>query len=564
MSKPNWRERATAPFVCEKHPASARRGMVVTNHPLASAAGIEILAGGGNAIDAAVAAQFALTVVEPMMIGILGGGTAHIRLADGSHRIIDGMSTVPAAGRPDMYRPIPSAAPEVYDAVDRANVVGSQAVATPGSLRAWCQALSRFGTLPLADILQPAIRYATRGFTVTPYLHDCINNAASDLINDKLIAARYMPGGAAVQPGTRLVQADYGESLMFIAQKGEAGLHGGELGDRVAECMQKTGGFVSRADLAGYKPVEREPIRGAYRGWEIIGPPPPAASGVHIAQMLNILEAYDIGGLGFGSADNVHLLAEVLKIAFADRAAATADPDFVRVPVAKLTSKDYAVERRARLDMRRALQWGAGVAAGQSAHTTHLTVADGDGNVVASTQTINNSFGARFIVPGTGMIANNYMATFDPRPGNALSIAPGKRVTTSMAPTMAVRGGKLMYALGLPGGKRIFPSVLQALINLIDHGMSAQEAVEAPRVWTEGPVLELEAGIANSVSEALTARGHVVQRVPTVAGGMSCIAFGDDGTMTGAACWRADGTPIGLGGGLARAGVRFTLETPRG
>jgi gamma-glutamyltranspeptidase/glutathione hydrolase len=563
MSKSNWRERAAAPFVCEKHPATARRGMVVTNHPLASAAGIEILAGGGNAIDAAVAAQFALTVVEPMMIGVLGGGTAHIRLADGSHRIIDGMSTVPAAGRPDMYRPVPGAAPEVYDTVDRANVVGPSSVAAPGSLRAWCQALDRFGTLPLADILQPAIRYATRGFTVTPYLHDCINNAAADLAADKLIAARYLPGGAALQPGTRLTQADYGESLMFIAQKGEAAVHGGALGDRVVECMQKSGGFVSRDDLANYKPVEREPIRGAYRGWEIIGPPPPAASGVHIAQMLNILEAYDVAGIGFGAADNVHLLAEVLKIAFADRAAATADPDFVRVPVATLTSKDYAIQRRARLDMRRALQWGAGVSAAQSQHTTHLTVADGNGNVVASTQTINNSFGARFIVPGTGMIPNNYMVNFDPRPGNALSIAPGKRVTTSMSPMMAVRGGQLKYALGLPGGKRIFAAAMQALINLVDHGMSPQEAVEAPRVWTEGPVLELEPGIPESVREALVSRGHVVQRVPTVAGGMSCIGFGDDGALTGAACWRADGTPIGLGGGLARAGVRFTLETPR-
>jgi gamma-glutamyltranspeptidase/glutathione hydrolase len=563
MSKPNWRERAAAPFVCEKHPATARRGMVVTNHPLASAAGMEILAGGGNAIDAAAAAQFALTVVEPMMIGLLGGGTAHIRLADGSHRIIDGMSTVPAAGRPDMYRPVAGAAPEVFDTEGRENVVGPKSVAAPGSLRAWCEVLGRFGTLPLAEIMQPAIRYAARGFTATPYLHDCIINAAADLANDKLIADRFMPGGAALKPGTKLVQGDYADTLMFIAQKGEAAVHGGALGDRVVECMQKTGGFVSRDDLANYKPVERAPIRGAYRGWEIVAPPPPAASGVHIAQMLNILEAYDIAGLGFGSVDNVHLLAEVLKIAFADRAAATADPDFVRVPVAKLTSKDYAVERRARIDMRRALQWGAGVSPAQSAHTTHLTVADGDGNVVASTQTINNSFGARFIVPGTGMIPNNYMVNFDPRAGHALSIAPGKRVTTSMAPTMALRGGRLMYALGLPGGKKIFPSVMQALINLIDHGMSAQEAVEAPRVWTEGPVLEVEPGIPDSVREALTARGHVAQRVPTVAGGMSCIAFGEDGAMTGAACWRADGTPMGLGGGLARAGVRFTLETAR-
>ena len=233
MSKPNWRERAVAPFVCEKHPATARRGMVVTNHPLASAAGMEILAGGGNAIDAAAAAQFALTVVEPMMIGLLGGGTAHIRLADGSHRVIDGMSTVPAAGRPDMYRPVAGAAPEVFDTEGRENVVGPKSAAAPGSLRAWCDVLGRFGTLPLADVMQPAIRYAARGFTATPYLHDCIINAAADLVNDKLIADRYLPGGAALKPGTKLVQGDYADTLMFIAQKGEAALHGGALGDRV-------------------------------------------------------------------------------------------------------------------------------------------------------------------------------------------------------------------------------------------------------------------------------------------------------------------------------------------
>jgi gamma-glutamyltranspeptidase/glutathione hydrolase len=564
MSKPNWRERAAAVFACEKQPATGSRGMVVTNHPLASAAGAEILAGGGNAIDAAVACQFALTVVEPMMIGLIGGGTAHIRLADGSHRIIDGMSAVPLAARPDMYRPVAGAAPEVYDTEDRENTVGAKSVAAPGSLRAWCEALRRFGTLPLADVMQPAIGFATRGFTVTPYLHDCINTAAPDLANDKLIAARYMPGGAALKPGSRLVQGDYAEALTLVAQQGEGALHGGALGERVAECMAARGGYVSREDLVRYRPVEREPIRGKYRGWEIVGPPPPAASGVHIVQMLNILEAYDVGAMGFGSADAVHLIAEVLKIAFADRAAATADPDFVKVPVARLTSKDYAIERRARIDPKRALAWGPGVTPAQGSHTTHLTVADGNGNVVASTQTINNLFGARFIVPGTGMIPNNYMATFDPRPGHALSIAPGKRVTTSMSPMMALRDGKLSYALGLPGGKRIFPSAMQALINLIDHGMTAQEAVEAPRVWTEGPVLEVERGIPVTVREALSARGHIVQVVPTVAGGMSCIAFHDDGSMTGAACWRADGTPIGLGGGLARAGVRFILETLRG
>jgi gamma-glutamyltranspeptidase/glutathione hydrolase len=323
--------------------------------------------------------------------------------------------------------------------------------------------------------------------------------------------------------------------------------------------MEKTGGFVSREDLAGYDVVERAPIRGRYRGWEIIGPPPPAASGVHITQMLNILEGYDIAALGFGTVDTLHLLAEVLKIAFADRAEASGDPAFVKVPVERITSKSYADERRAGIDLARARRWAGALSALEGADTTHLTAADGRGNAVTTTQTINSLFGARFIVPGTGMVPNNYMSNFDPRPGHALSIMPGKRVTTSMSPMMAVHDGRLAYALGLPGGRKIFPAAMQALINLIDHGMTLQEAVEAPRVWTEGPVLEVEHGIPQTVRDGLEARGHKLQVMPTVAGGMNAIQFHDDGTMTGAACWRADGSAVALGGGLARAGVRFVL-----
>ena len=559
MTQSTWRERAGTQFTCEKQPAHGPRGMAVSNHPLASAAGLEMLAAGGNAVDAAVAMQFALTVVEPMMVGLIGGTTCHIRLADGSHRILDGMSAVPQMGHPDMYKPVPGAAPEVYDVEGQENLVGPKSVATPGSLRAWCLALERFGTMSLTDVMQPAIRHAARGFAVTPYLSDCIKDAGPDLLKDRLAAALLLPNGTPLKAGERLVQGQYAEALTLVSQQGEKALHGGPLGDLLVECMEKTGGFVRRDDLTGYKVEERAPIRGHYRGWEILGPPPPAASGVHIAQMLNILEAYDIAKMGFGSVDTLHLLAEVLKIAFADRAEASGDPDFVKVPVERIVSRDYADQRRKLLDIARATQWTGGLQAAEGQDTTHLTVADGKGNVVSTTQTINSLFGARFIVPGTGMIPNNYMNNFDPRPGNALSIAPGKRVTTSMSPMMAARDGKVRYALGLPGGRKIFPSALQALLNLIDHGMALQEAVEAPRIWTEGPVLEVEHGIPAPVRQDLEARGHTLKIMPTVAGGMNAIQFHDDGTMTGAACWRADGTAAALGGGLARAGVRFEL-----
>ncbi|WP_159008472.1 gamma-glutamyltransferase [Bradyrhizobium sp. S69] len=556
----NWRDRAGTVFNCRKQPASGSRGMVVSNHPLASAAGAEMLAAGGNAIDAAIATLFTLTVVEPMMVGIIGGGMAHIRVADGSHRFIDGQSTVPLAVRPDTYKSRPGSAHDVFDTVDDENLNGAKAVAVPGSLKAWCETLRRFGTMSLADVMQPAIKHASRGYAATPYLHECITDGAADMLRDKPISAIYLPDGMPLKAGERVVQAEYAETLKYISQHGEAALYSGPLGDILVDYMSAHGGFIARQDLTSYKTVERAPIRAEYRGWEILGPPPPAASGVHITQMLNILEGYDLAAMGFGSAETIHLLAEVLKIAFADRAAASGDPDFVGVPVQRLTSKEYAGERRRAIDASRAQKWGAGVAQLESAHTTHMTAADAMGNVVATTQTINNLFGAKILIPGLGVVPNNYMNLYDPRPGHALSLAPGKRVTTSMSPMMALRGGKLAFALGLPGGKRIFPSALQALINLIDHGMSLQEAVEAPRVWTEGNALEVEFAVPEAVRAKLTSWGHQVAAVPTVAGGMNAIQFHEDGTLTGAACWRADGTPIGLAGGLARAGVRFALE----
>jgi gamma-glutamyltranspeptidase/glutathione hydrolase len=557
----DWRAHTEVRFATEKRPAMAGRGMVVTNHPLASAAGAEMLAAGGNAIDAAVAALFALTVVEPMMVGVLGGGMSHIRLADGRHIVIDNQSRAPLATGPTTYAPDPGAAPGTMDAIGRANALGPTAVAAPGNLQGWCEALARFGTFPLADVIEPAIRYAARGFRVTPYLAECAGDAAADLARDAEIARVYLPEGAPIRAGTRLVTGDYAETLRTIAREGADALYSGALGRRYVEHMARAGGYLGAPDLAEYRTVERAALRGSYRGFEIIGPPPPSSGPLHIIQMLNILEGYDLDTMGFGMADTLHLLAEVLKLAFADRAAATADPDFIAVPVPRLISKKYAAERRVEIDPERARRWNAGVEPGETgAHTTHLTAADGSGNIVAATHTINSLFGARFMIPGTGMIPNNYMHLFSPHPGRANSIAPGKRVTSSMSPVIVLRDGKPRYALGLPGGLRIFASVMQALVNLIDYGMSLQEAVEAPRLWTQGFGVEIESGFGEGAVAALRARGHDARLVPNVAGGMCAIEFRPEGTMVGAACWRADGTPVGLGGGLARPGVRFRPE----
>ncbi len=563
MTEDNWRARAGSPFACVKRPARGARGMVVTNHPLASAAGAEMLAAGGNAVDAAVASLFALTVVEPMMVGVLGGGMTHIRLPDGSHTVLDGLSTVPAAGRPDMFTPVSQAWPAALETEGRANAIGATSVAVPGNLLAWCEALARFGTMPLGDVMEPAIRHAARGFAASPYLSECTAEVAADLARDAGIAALFLPDGAPIRAGARLVQGAAADSLRLIAREGPGALHGGALGTAVADDVARRGGALAAADLATARLVERTPVRGTYRGVEIVGPPPPSSGGVHVIQMLTILEGFDLRALGFGTAATTHLIAEALKIAFADRVAATGDPAFLRVPVERLTSPTYAAERRARLDPARAQAWTAAVAAGESPNTTHLTVADAGGRIVCATHTINSLYGARFLAGGTGLIPNNYMALFDPRPGHALSIAPGKRIPTSQAPLIALKDGRPWVALGLPGGLRIFGSAMQALIALVDHGMTLQEAVEAPRIWTQGQALEVEDGIAEAVRAALSAMGHTVQVLPHVAGGMCAVRFEADGMLEGAACWRADGTAIGIGGGPARAGARFWPDRVR-
>ena len=346
--------------------------------------------------------------------------------------------------------------------------------------------------------------------------------------------------------------------------KGRTLLYTGALGQIYADHMAKSGGYITRDDLTGYRTIEREALRGTYRGFEIIGPPPPSSGPLHIIQMLNILEGYDIGALGFG----IRGYAASAGRGAEDRLRRPRGGDRgsglrARCRWRSCCPKPYAAERRARIDLGRAQSWSAEVAPGEGAHTTHLTVADGTGNIVASTQTINSLFGARYIVPGTGMIPNNYMFVFTPHPGRANSVAPGKRITSSMSPVIVLRDGKPRYALGLPGGLRIFPSVMQALSNLIDHGMSVQEAVEAPRLWTQGYGVEVENAVPSDVLAALRDRGHDVAAVGNVGGGMSAIQFDADGSMTGAACWRADGTPIGLGGGLARKGVRFRPDQAR-
>ena len=559
MKRP-WRDSAGTTFDLYKHGAVASRGVVSSNHPLASAAGIEMLALGGNAFDAAVATAFALSVVEPMMVGPFGAGFVNIHHgATGECTVIDNYCTAPRGATPGMFESVSDDWPDYMETVGRRNKLGHHAVGVPGNLKAWCEISGRYGRLGLDAVMQPAIRRARHGFPASRYLVDCIRDSRDDLAAFAATAALFLPGGKVPSSGDLIVMEDLATSLELIAAHGPDVLYGGPLGAAVAADMAAHGGLVTLQDLRDYEIQYRAPVRGTYRGYEIVSAPPTSSGGTHIVQMLNLLETFDVAALGFGSAAYIHLLSEVMKIAYADRFVYLADPAFARMPIAGLTSKEYARARRGDIDLAGPSTHRAGDPAaygGESSNTTHLTVADDEGNVVAMTQTINELFGSKVTVPGTGLLLNNTMALFDPHPGNANSVAPGKRMLSSMSPTVVLKDGRPFMALGTPGGTRIFPAVLQAIVNVIDFGMTLQEAVEAPRVWTQGQVLEVEPGIAEATRRGLRAMAHVLHVVPRVAGGMNGVLFDHRrGLIHGAACWRADGTPIGLSGGPAKPGI---------
>jgi gamma-glutamyltranspeptidase/glutathione hydrolase len=560
-----WRDKAGTLFDTAKSSATGTRGVVAANHPLGAAAGLEMLAMGGNAIDAAVATLFTLTVVEPMMVGVFGAGWTNIRLADGTGIVLDNYATAPAAATPDLYTPVSDTWPNYMETEGRQNTLGYLAVGVPGTLKAWAELVAQWGRCDLDTVMQPAIRHAARGFRTGQYLHELISDNQADLAGCPETAHIFLPNGQPPAPGELIRQPALAESLRTIARDGAAVLYEGALGQAIIQGIQRHGGIMTMDDLRTYRTIRRAPLTAPYRGYEVTLPAPPCSGGVHILQILRMLEGFDVAALGFGTPETIHLLAECCKIAFSDRTAHLGDPANVTVPVDWLISESYAAARRAGIDMARATVPAPGVPTTvEAATTTHVTAADAEGNVVAMTQTLNNAFGAKVMAPGTGILLNNTMALFDPHPGHPNSIGPSKRTVSSMSPTIVTRAGQPFMALGTPGGVRIFPSVLQAIINVIDHGMSLQEAVEAPRVWTQGQELEIEAAIPPAVRQALTARGHHLVEVTAVAGGMNGIQLDPEtGAMTGAACWRADGSPAALGGGPARPGVRFRSTVRR-
>jgi gamma-glutamyltranspeptidase / glutathione hydrolase len=538
-----------------KHEVVASRGVVATNHPVGSAAGLAMLAEGGTAVDAAVAALFTLAVVEPQMVGLFGAGFFLHRTRDGEVVALDDYAVVPAAARPDTFEPVLGSLDN--ETVDRANAVGHRAAAVPGALAGWSAMLDAHGTLPLADVMAPGIRAAERGYVASPFLVQAIHEAV-ELADDPPSARVFLPGGRVPTPGDRLVSADLAATLQQIAEGGPDVLYRGPVGAAVAADFAARGnGWITEADLAAYELHWREPVRGTYRGVEITSMPPVSSGGTHIVQILRLLEGFDVAGMGAGSVAAAHHFLEALKLAFADRTRYMADPATTDIPVAWLTSPAYADERRPEIRAERASSFAAGAAPGlrgEGECTTHLTVVDADGGIVSATQTIQSLFGARVTAGDTGLLLNNCMLLMDPVPGRTNSVAPGKRVLSSMSPTIVSRDGRPWFALGTPGGKRIFASVTQAILNVVDHGMGLQEAVEAPRVWSEGAEVLVEDGFADlpALAAALERLGHPVEVVQKIPGGMNAILVDDAGLLHGAADWRADGVPAGLSGGPAR------------
>jgi gamma-glutamyltranspeptidase/glutathione hydrolase len=541
--------------------------MVVASQSDATRAGVEMLEAGGNAVDAAVATAFALAVSQPFSTGIGGGAFILLRLASGEVIAVDARETAPAAADREMY--VRPGVPE------RASVLGPLAVATPGLVAGLAKVQERWGTLPLARVMEPAIRLAEHGFAIGPYHARMLESLRASGFAARLgetAQIQFPPEGVRAEPGWRLRQPDLARTLRKIAEQGPGAFYRGEIGAAITGYLAASGGLVTAVDLAAYTPKLREPLRGHYRGLEVISFPLPSSGGVVLLQALGILEGFDLAALGAGSSASLHRIAEAMKLAFADRAAHLGDPDFVEVPLAKLLSPEYFAAQRARINppwWRRApWTWsrrevairvpGPGFAANDSG-TTHLSVADAAGNAVALTETINTPFGSGVTVPGTGILLNNEMDDFSVAPNRpnayglvdtrgANAIEPGKRPLSSMTPTILLRDGRLLMVTGSPGGPRIISTVLLSILNHVDYGLDLMGAVSAPRIhhqW-QPDALVVERAIAEDVLVGLRQRGHQVEVSPSNWSSAQALGYQPDtGWYTGGSDPRSDGLALG-------------------
>lgn len=517
------------------------RGIVATVHPIATQAGVDALKQGGNAIDAAVAAALMLGVVDGQNSGLGGGCFLVVRLANGEVIAVDGRETAPAAATRNMYQRNGRAVPAMSQH-------GALAVGVPGQLAALAFVSSKFGRLPLSRALEQAARVAADGFIITRSYEGRLHGALQEI--EKLGAEPFLefrrvflkPDGSRWTRGEILRQPDLAQTHRNLAREGIGYFYRGDFARRTSHWMQNNGGLVNEADLAAYHVKVREPIRTTYRGHEIIGFPPPSSGGIHVGQILNILEHFDLRALGNCSADTIHVVAEAMKLAFADRAHWLGDPDFARVPRG-LTDRDYAatLARAIRLDRTLVVTnyhtppkssrdvfprvTEGAFTAPDSKHTTHFSTADAQGNWVAITSTINTTFGSKVVVPGTGIVLNNEMDDFSAEPGapnafglvgaEANAVAPGKRPLSSMSPTIVLKEGRPILSLGAAGGPTIISQTLLAIIQVIDFGADPGTALAQPRFhqqWRPDELV-LERSIPEAIREELARRGHRLKRV---------------------------------------------------
>ncbi|MAL93509.1 MAG: gamma-glutamyltransferase [Haliea sp.] len=537
-------------------PQVARQAMVVGPERLAAEIGLDILREGGNAVDAAVATGFALAVSYPRAGNLGGGGFMLIHLDEEDRQtFIDYRETAPAAATRDLFL-------DEQGEIDRQRSYFSHlSSGVPGTVAGLILAQERYGTLPLPRVLAPAIALAEEGLEVSWALQFEIAARAEQLRkNPEAARLFFKPDGSAYRMGDHWRQPELAWTLRQIAERGREGFYQGPVAERIVAEMERGGGLISEQDLADYRALEREPVRGSFQGFEVVSAPPPSSGGVHILQMLNLLEGFDLKGMGHNSAAYIHHLAEAMKLAYADRSQFLADPDFVEVPVAQLTSKSYAERQRALVDPGRATP-SSEIAPGrvlvQESHdTTHYSVADRWGNVVTNTYTLNFSFGSHIAVPGTGMLLNNEMADFAARPGSsnafglveheANRIEGGKRPLSSMSPTLVLRDGEPWLATGSPGGSVIITTVLQTLLNAMVFDMNVAAAATESRVhhqWLPDRLI-LESGISPDTRRLLESLGHNVDTTPRTLGRTQSIML-EGGYLYGAT------DPRRLGGHVA-------------
>ncbi len=505
------------------HAVKATHGMVVAQEKLSAQVGRDVMARGGNAVDAAVATGFAMAVTYPRAGNIGGGGFMVIHLADGNKDVaIDYRETAPHAATRDMFL---GADGKPDPAKSRDSALG---IGVPGTVAGLSLALKKYGSgkFTLAQLLQPAIVLARDGFIVTDDMADTLPGWHKRLARWPATAKIFShPDGSSLREGDRLVQTDLATTLEAIAGHGPSGFYEGPVADELVKGIQQAGGIITRDDLKSYQAVEREPMRGSYRGYDIVAMPLPSSGGVVLLETLNILEGFPMHDLAQGSVPSLHLLIEAMKRAYADRARFLGDPDFVNAPVAKLTSKDYAAKLRASINPDRATPWSDALPLKQpheGSNTTHFSVVDSAGNAVSNTYTLNFSYGVGLVADGTGVLLNNELDDFTAAPGasNAYGLVgfaanlpgPGKRPLSSMSPTIVLKDGKPVLVTGSPGGSRIISTVLQVIVNVLDYHMGVAAAVDAPRLhhqWLPDEV-RVERGFSDEVLAGLKAKGHRV------------------------------------------------------